>query len=118
MPGFDGTGPRGMGPMTGGGRGFCSPWGIGASLRGGMIPPYPQSPYPFYGGYAPYGSPRGMPYYRGYAPGALPYYGAAPFAPQTTREQELGFLRSEAEALKGQLGQIEARISELETEGG
>jgi hypothetical protein len=23
MPGFDGTGPRGMGPMTGGGRGFC-----------------------------------------------------------------------------------------------
>jgi len=24
MPGFDGTGPRGMGPMTGGGRGFCA----------------------------------------------------------------------------------------------
>lgn len=23
MPGFDGTGPMGMGPMTGGGRGFC-----------------------------------------------------------------------------------------------
>lgn len=23
MPGLDGTGPRGMGPMTGGGRGFC-----------------------------------------------------------------------------------------------
>jgi len=23
MPGFDGTGPRGMGPMTGGGRGYC-----------------------------------------------------------------------------------------------
>lgn len=23
MPGFDGTGPRGRGPMTGGGRGFC-----------------------------------------------------------------------------------------------
>ncbi|HHW54697.1 MAG: DUF5320 domain-containing protein [bacterium] len=23
MPGFDGTGPRGLGPMTGGGRGFC-----------------------------------------------------------------------------------------------
>lgn len=25
MPGFDGTGPQGMGPQTGGGRGFCSP---------------------------------------------------------------------------------------------
>ncbi|MBS3733725.1 MAG: DUF5320 domain-containing protein [Phycisphaerae bacterium] len=23
MPGFDGTGPRGSGPMSGGGRGFC-----------------------------------------------------------------------------------------------
>ena len=29
MPGFDGTGPRGMGPMTGGGRGFCNPAGPG-----------------------------------------------------------------------------------------
>jgi hypothetical protein len=24
MPGFDGTGPRGIGPMTGQGRGFCA----------------------------------------------------------------------------------------------
>ena len=24
MPGGDGTGPRGMGPMTGGGRGYCA----------------------------------------------------------------------------------------------
>jgi len=23
MPGFNGTGPRGMGPMTGSGRGYC-----------------------------------------------------------------------------------------------
>ena len=23
MPGFDGKGPKGLGPMTGGGRGFC-----------------------------------------------------------------------------------------------
>jgi hypothetical protein len=26
MPGFDGTGPAGMGPMTGGGRGWCNPY--------------------------------------------------------------------------------------------
>ena len=26
MPGFDGTGPRGMGSMTGGGRGPCNPY--------------------------------------------------------------------------------------------
>ena len=24
MPGFDGTGPRGLGPFTGGGRGYCA----------------------------------------------------------------------------------------------
>ncbi len=24
MPGFDGTGPRGAGPMTGGARGYCN----------------------------------------------------------------------------------------------
>ena len=24
MPGFNGTGPRGMGPMTGGARGYCA----------------------------------------------------------------------------------------------
>jgi hypothetical protein len=24
MPGFDGTGPAGMGPLTGGGRGYCA----------------------------------------------------------------------------------------------
>ena len=33
MPGFDGTGPRGIGPMTGGGRGFCNPYGLGTARR-------------------------------------------------------------------------------------
>jgi hypothetical protein len=49
MPGFDGTGPMGMGPMTGGGRGFCAvpyrPYGYGF-----QAPYYPPSGmYPFYG---------------------------------------------------------------------
>jgi hypothetical protein len=51
MPRFDGTGPAGMGPMTGGGRGWCNPYG------------------PAYTGYglyrAPYASPA-QPYYRGH----------------------------------------------------
>jgi hypothetical protein len=38
MPGFDGTGPRGMGPMTGGGRGFCNPMSPLFGARG-MYPP-------------------------------------------------------------------------------
>jgi len=46
--------------------------------------------------------------------GAVP--GASPYAPQMTREQELDFLKSQAEAIKGQLEQIDTRIKELETE--
>jgi prefoldin subunit 5 len=33
-----------------------------------------------------------------------------------TREQELDFLRSQAEAIKEELEQMDARIKELETE--
>lgn len=40
MPGFDGTGPRGLGPMTGGGRGFCNP-----NFAAGMGVPYMGNPY-------------------------------------------------------------------------
>ena len=97
MPGFDGTGPRGMGPMTGGGRGFCSPWGIGAASRS-------------------YGRFQGMGY--GY-----PYYGAAPavpgtvpFTPPMTREQELDFLKNQAQGMRSQLEQIESRIQQLGSE--
>jgi hypothetical protein len=45
-----------------------------------------------------------------------PYSGADPYAPQMTREQELDFLRTQAEAIKGQLEQIDARMRELEVE--
>ena len=34
MANFDGTGPRGMGPMTGRGMGPCSPFGFGMGWRG------------------------------------------------------------------------------------
>ncbi|MDY7031917.1 MAG: DUF5320 domain-containing protein [Thermodesulfobacteriota bacterium] len=54
MPGFDGTGPRGFGPMTGRGMGRCNP------RFQGMETPY--------GGY-PYGQGYGYP----------PPYGAAPY---------------------------------------
>jgi hypothetical protein len=113
MPGFDGTGPRGMGPMTGGGRGFCSPWGIGAAFRAGVIPSYPWAPYP-------YGGPGAIPSYRGYAPGTAPGQppatpGATPYAPQMAPEQELDYLRNQAQMMREQLERIEARIRELGT---
>jgi hypothetical protein len=74
-------------------------------------------------GYPSYGSPGAAPYYGGMAyPGSMPYgyagapMGADPYAPQMTREQELDFLKSQAEAIRGQLEQIDARIKELETD--
>jgi hypothetical protein len=69
MPGFDGTGPRGMGPMTGGGRGFCAMPYRGYSRYGyGFQAPYNTSTGtdPFYGpvfgagrGGLPWGGGRG-----------------------------------------------------------
>jgi hypothetical protein len=55
MPGLDRTGPVGMGPMTGGARGWCNPYS------------------PLHAGYGPYRLPYPAPvrsYYRGYT---LPY---------------------------------------------
>jgi len=96
MPGFDGTGPAGMGPMTGGGRGFCSPWG-----GRGTFPGYAT----------PYGPGYGSPYY-GWARAPYSYYGTY----QMPREQELDFLKNQAQSMKGQLEQIEAIIKQLGSE--
>jgi len=107
-------------------RGSSPPWPYVGIGRGGL----PRCGY-FLGGvagmpvppaYPSYGSPGAVPYGGMAYQGAMPYgYAGAPmgadsYAPQMTREQELDFLRSQAEAIKGQLEQIDARIKELETE--
>jgi hypothetical protein len=54
MPGLDGTGPAGMGPMTGGARGVCNPYSplYGSSAR------Y-RYPYRVFGAYpSPFGLGR------------------------------------------------------------
>lgn len=93
MPGFNRTDPLGMGPMTGVGRGLCNPRGMGR-------------------GHRPYGLGwgRGMGFGNAYRAG-YPYF--APSAPQMTREQELDFLKSQSQAIKDQMGEIEARIQQL-----
>ena len=97
MPGFDGTGPRGMGPMTGGGRGFCSPWGWSSG--------------PVYGGYGGFrGNMFDYPYY-GMRPQA---FSGARFYPQMTQQQEIDLLKNEAQGLKDQLEHIESRIRQIE----
>jgi len=96
-------------------RGSSPPWPYVGLGRGGL----PRCGY-FFSGAAAMPAPPGYPSY--VSPWAMPYgYAGAPmgtdsYAPQMTREQELDFLRSQAEAIKEQLEQIDARIKELETE--
>ena len=96
MPGLDGTGPLGMGPMTGGGRGFCSPWSIGAFTRASRVPRWRGYRYP-------------------YRLWHWTAFWAMPCAAPLRREQELRFLRQQAKALKAVLSGIQARVGELTT---
>jgi len=122
MPGGDGTGPAGMGPMTGRAAGFCA----GYSVPGYMNP---------YGGRFGYGRGFGRGAGRGWRnwyratgfPGwaraqyGLPAWGSsvgAPFVPPYVAppepQQELDVLKSQADHLSGTLDAIKARIEELE----
>jgi len=105
MPGFDRTGPRGLGPMTGGGRGFCNPY------MGGM-----RAPFMGRGFGRGFGMGRGMGRWwmgRMFFPAGT---GMPPFGSPMTQEQEREFLRSQAQALKEELNRIDNRVSELERE--
>jgi len=73
MPCFDGTGPAGMGPRTGGCFGYCPP---GAGTAQGWYPPEPWYPpqtagygYPVIYGIGRGGVPRGCGRGRGYGGG-------------------------------------------------
>jgi hypothetical protein len=68
MPGYDGTGPRGMGPMTGGMRGWCPTGAPRAAGYGAYRAPFPAfrrswSPLglmrPRFGGRSWFGRPFG-----------------------------------------------------------
>jgi len=90
-------------------RGMSPPWpyvGLGRGglprcgrfFRGAGVPaPWSYQPTPFY-------------------PGAPTTPGYPPYAPPMTREEELGYLKDQAEAIKGQLEQIESRMRGLEAE--
>lgn len=101
MPGFNGTGPQGMGPMTGGGRGFCSPRGTARGYGSGMRPRgfgYGMGPRGY--GFAGY---RGN---RGFSPVGYPSAGI-------DNRTELDALREQADMMKRDMAEIERRIQEL-----
>ncbi len=113
MPGFNGTGPMGMGPRTGGGRGFCAPGaGAGLGYGAGMYRGAGQGGIPWGGGRGrAWGGGRG----RGWSGAYAPVQGAAPFfAPQDPRS-EAEFLRNQSAAMEQELQRMRARIDELES---
>ncbi len=102
---------RGRGFGRGGGWGFgfrgaSPPWPYVGIGRGGL----PRCGYFLEGAGAP--PPTYQPSF--YGQPATPGY--PPFTPQVTREEELDYLRNQAEAVKEQLEQIETRIRGLEGE--
>ena len=117
MPRGDGTGPAGMGPMTGRAAGFCS--GYPAP---GYANPIPGRGYGFglgrgmgFGFRGGRGGRWGMPYAGyGYGYGA-PY--AVPFGAAPTRQQEIEALQGQAKYFENALAEINKRISDLEVEG-
>ena len=125
MPAGDGTGPMGMGSMTGRAAGYCA--GYGAP---GYANPIPGRGYGFWGvgrgfvgrgrGHRHWYYATGLPFWArqgAYAPPmsyVAPQYGAAPYAPTMTSEQELTYLKEQAEYLATSLDEIQKRITELE----
>jgi len=123
MPAGDGTGPRGMGSMTGRGAGYCAGCGVP-----GYANPIPGRGMGMgWGRGAGWGSGRGrrggwgyVPVQPGWAPvGYAPAWGAppvpyGPYAAQPTAEEEAEALKTQAEWLREQLDAINERIAGLE----
>ena len=123
MPFGDGTGPAGMGPMTGRAAGYCAGYPVAGFMN-------PIGGRGFWGGgrgrggwgrrnqfyatgltgwqraAAGYGAFGGAPY-------AAPY--GAPPAPTMTSQQEVEMLKGQAEYFEDALDGIKKRIEELET---
>lgn len=110
MPGFDGTGPRGQGPMTGGGRGYCAVNLSNAGLRPGTG-----------GSFSGRGGKRncfyatGLPGWMRAQKGMRAFGG---FGRAVSGEEELDILKSQDELLKQQLENTQARIQDLEGKKG
>jgi hypothetical protein len=112
---------RGFGFGRGGGFGFRR--GMGFGFRGSSPPwPYigrgrgglPRCGYFFAGAAVPPAWPYPQTQYPQY--GAQPAPGYASFATSISKEEELSYLKEQAEAIKDELEQIEARARELGSE--
>ncbi|MBD3187703.1 hypothetical protein GF325_12785 [Candidatus Bathyarchaeota archaeon] len=125
MPGGDGSGPNGMGPLTGRRLGYCAgysvpgymnrPYGLGLGLgrRGG------------WGGGFGRGRGGGMGWGRGSVPvappatwypsGVPPATGVPPASQLDALKAQKSYIESQLEHMNQALGEISKRISELES---
>jgi hypothetical protein len=125
MPAGDGTGPMGMGPMTGRGAGYCA--GVGAPGYANPVRGRGFGMGRGRGGGRGRGRgwrnmyyATGMPGWArfGYGPawGQSPAAAYGAYAAPPMPEQEVEFLKTQAEWLKEQLDAISQRIAEFEQE--
>ena len=108
MPAFDGTGPRGQGPRTGRGFGYCAP--ISGAYYGQPV---------IYGvgrGGIPRGGGRGRRFGRAYPFAPADYPVSAPI--QMTAADEIAMLKEQSQTIQDQVNQINARIAELSADQG
>ena len=113
MPRGDGTGPAGMGPMTGRAAGYCA---------GYNVPGY-MNPVP---GRGAFGRGRGLGRgfreglrWRQYAAAPYPgpaasYYGQPYSGSEPTFQQELEYLKNTKETIQQELESVTKRIEEIE----
>lgn len=110
MPGFNGNGPMGEGPMTGGARGYCN--------RSDTEYAGPTFRPAGFGGMMAYGRGfrRGFGQQRGF--GRFWGRGLVPYSPgnSLTAKEELNLLKQQADSVKATLDSITKRISEIEKE--
>lgn len=126
MPRGDGTGPAGMGPMTGRAAGYCAGYsvpgytspsggryfGIGRGAFGGRGRGY-RNWYYATGLPGWYRYNMGLPAWGGVA--GYPYYGS-PYMQDIDPEEEVKILKDQADMLKKQLDDIQARVEEVQKE--
>ena len=123
MPRGDGTGPMGMGPMTGRAAGFCARYnapgyanpGFGRGLGLGWGRGWRGGGRGWRHWYYATGLPGWMRFGRWPAWGAplAAAYGA-PYAPAPTREQEVEMIKEQAQYFQDALSEISRRLEELE----
>ena len=114
MPSGDGTGPMGLGPMTGKKAGYCAGFGMP-----GFMNPVPGRGFGGGGGFGRRGGGRGWRHcyhatgLPGWARAGRGTPSAAPFAPQMTQEQEAEVLKGQAQYFEKALENIKKRIEDL-----